>query len=423
MQKSETILTVTEMAISKLKPALYNARKISDKDFEQLVESIRQYSLVEPLVVNSHPERYGTVVGGHQRLRAIMQLGYTTAPVVFVNLDEKHERALNLRLNRNTGEFDLDALKNFDINELLSVGFDDSDLSSIWDDALTTEDDNFDIDDAVNKIKEPVTQLGDRYLLGDHVLVCGDATDLLVIQKLMGSKLADVIDIDPKYNIRLDYNKGISTTGKYGGSTNDNLSDDEYEKFLKTILANALAVTKPDAHVFCFCDQLYTGLIQKIYGELGISTKRICIWLKNNFNMTPQVAFNKAYEPCCYGTIGSPYLSNIHNLTEVLNKEVAPGNRTIDDVIDLFDIWLAKRDPAASYQHPTQKPPTLHEKALRRCSRPGDIILDTCAGSGSLMVACEQLKRSCYMVELEPIFCDVIVSRYEELTGRKAVKL
>lgn len=423
MQNNKTKLTIIEVAISELKPSIYNPRKISDKDFAQLVESIRLYSLVEPLVVNSNPSRYGNLIGGHQRYRALIQLGFKTVPVVFTSLDEEHERALNLRLNRNTGEFDLDMLKNFDVNELLNVGFDEIDLSSIWDDALATEDDNFDIDKAVSEIKEPVTKLGDQYRLGNHSLICGDSMDPSVIRKLMNGKLANMINTDPKYNIKLDYNRGISTKGKYGGSTNDNLSDDEYEKFLKTTLSNAVAVTASDAHVFCYCDQLYTGLIQKIYSELGISTKRVCIWIKGSFNPTPQIAFNKGYEPCVYGTINDPYLSDINNLTEVLNKEIASGNRTIDDIIDLFDIWLAKRDPAVSYQHPTQKPPTLHEKALRRCSKPGDIILDIFAGSGSLMVSCEQLKRSCFMVELEPIFCDVIISRYEELTGKKAVKL
>lgn len=416
-------IKIVQVKIKDLKPALYNPRKISDQDFEQLVESVRQYSMVEPLVANSNPERHNTVVGGHQRLRAALELGYETVPVVYVNLSEDRERALNLRLNRNTGEFDLELLKNFDIDELLSVGFDDVDLSDIWDDALATDDDNFDVEKAIENAGEPTTKLGDIHRLGEHYLICGDSTDPAVITRLMGGNVASILYTDPKYNISLDYSKGISTKGKYGGKTDDRLSEADYEIFLKTCLENAVSVLASDAHVFCYCDQLYVGLLQKIYGELGINTKRICLWVKNNFNMTPQVAFNKGYEPCVYGTIGDPYLSDIHNLTEILTKEVAPGNRTIDDIIDIFDIWLAKRDPAASYQHPTQKPPTLHEKALKRCTKVGDIVLDIFAGSGSLMVSCEQLKRRCYMVEIEPVFCDVIIARYEALTGKKAVKL
>ena len=112
--------------------------------------------------------------------------------------------------------------------------------------------------------------------------------------------------------------------------------------------------------------------------------------------------------------------NNFDILNEILNKEVGTGNSTIEDIIDIFDIWLAKRDPMSTYQHPTQKPPSLHEKAIKRCTKYGDRILDWCAGSGSLLIACEQMKRKCCAVEIEPVFCDVIVARWEELTGLRA---
>jgi DNA modification methylase len=421
---STTNPKIVMVSVRDLKPSVYNPRKWSAESERQLSDSINRFGLVDPIIVNGAKDRNNIVIGGHFRLHTAKQLGLTIVPVVYVDIPNvEREKELNLRLNRNTGEWDLELLKEFDASFLLDVGFDDIDLSTIWDDALATDDDHFDVDKAVEEITKPVTQLGDVYQLGDHRLVCGDSTDPATLTTLMGGKRADTIYTDPKYNINLDYSKGISTGGKYGGKTNDRLSDVEYESFLHTTLSNAVAVLAPNAHVFCYCDQLYVGLIQKIYGELGIDTKRVCLWVKNNFNMTPQLAFNKAYEPCVYGTVGSPYLSDTHNLTEILNKEVAPGNRTLDDIIDLFDIWLAKRDPASSYEHPTQKPPTLHEKALRRCTKPGDIVLDIFAGSGSLMVACEQLKRTCYMAEIEPIFCDVIVARYEQLTGKKAAML
>ncbi|PJA39676.1 hypothetical protein CO179_04765, partial [candidate division WWE3 bacterium CG_4_9_14_3_um_filter_39_7] len=154
----------------------------------------------------------------------------------------------------------------------------------------------------------------------------------------------------------------------------------------------------------------------------GIENKRVCLWIKNNFNVTPNVAFNKVYEPCVYGTIGSPYLAtNVTKYHEILNKEVDSGNRAIDDIIDLFNIWLVKRIPTQDYEHPTEKPSTLHEKPLKRCTKPGDIVLDLFGGSGSTMMACEQLNRACYMVEIEPIFCDLIIRRYQQLTGKEAV--
>jgi len=137
-------IKIVQVDVRKLKPSEYNPRKISEADFAQLVESVRQYDMVEPIVVNSNPDRFDTVIGGHQRIAACKELGFKTVPVIYINLDEKRERALNLRLNRNTGEFDLELLKAFDIEELLSVGFNDIDLGDIWNADLNIEEDNFD---------------------------------------------------------------------------------------------------------------------------------------------------------------------------------------------------------------------------------------------------------------------------------------
>lgn len=148
------------------------------------------------------------------------------------------------------------------------------------------------------------------------------------------------------------------------------------------------------------------------------------MWIKNGHNPTPGVAFNKCYEPCIYGTRGRPYLAKgIDSLNEVFNKELTTGNRLIDDILDLLNIWLVKRMAGQDYQHATAKPPTLHEKAIRRCTRPGDLILDSFGGAGSTLVAADQLKRRSVLVELEPVFCDLIIKRYENLTHTKAKKL
>ena len=137
--------------------------------------------------------------------------------------------------------------------------------------------------------------------------------------------------------------------------------------------------------------------------------------------MTPQIAFNKVYEPCTYGTRGNPYLAPIHNLNEILNKEVGTGNQVPDDILDIFNIWLAKRKAGQEYLHPTEKPVTLHEKPLRRCTKPGDKVLDAFGGSGSTLIACEQLNRTAFLAEQSPIFCDVIINRFQELTGKEAI--
>ena len=264
-------LSIVEVVVSKLKPALYNPRKWSSESERQLSESISRFGMVDPIIVNGAKDRKNIVIGGHFRLHVAKKLGYMTVPAVYVDIpDVEREKELNLRLNRNTGEWDLDLLKEFDTSFLMEIGFDDTDLSTIWDDALATDDDRFDVDKAVDEIIEPVAQIGDVYQMGDHRLICGDSTDSKTIDTLMNGKKANIIYTDPKYNINLDYSKGVSTSGKYGGTTNDSLTDAEYEDFLKTTLSNAAAVLTSDAHVFCYCDQLYVGLVQKFMGKSGL---------------------------------------------------------------------------------------------------------------------------------------------------------
>jgi DNA modification methylase len=418
-------LTIQHINIKELNPAPYNPRKWSDQSTAQLAESIKRFGLIDPIIVNSAANRKNIVIGGHFRLKVAKDLGFSEVPVVYVDIpDEAKEKELNLRLNRNTGEWDFELLKELDIDLLLDVGFDDTDLADIWNDALETDDDEFDVDKAVKEAAKTNIKLDDLFQLGKHRLICGSSTDAATIKRLVGTLKPTVFYSDPPYNIGLDYNKGVGMNAGYGGQTDDNKSDVAYKEFLNQILAAALPVVDENAHVFMYCDQTYIGLLQSLMVEHGLSNKRVCLWIKNNFNMTPKTAFNKAYEPCVYATRGTPFLSDgNHNLTEILNKDIAVGNRTIDDIVDLFDIWLAKRDASGDYQHPTQKPLTLHEKPLKRCTKVGDVVLDVFGGSGSTLMACEQMKRTALLSEIEPVFCQVIIDRWEVLTGQKAVQL
>jgi DNA modification methylase len=410
--------------VADLVPNEENPRTMSPKQVEDLKKSLKKFNLVEIPVIDTEDR----VIAGHQRLMAMKLLGREneTIEVRVPNrkLSESEYKQYLLTSNRVHGDWDWEKLAaNFDIDTLLTSGFDDADLSHLFDD-LSVEDDEFDVEKELEKIKKPKAKLGDLYQLGSHRLLCGDSTNPKSVQKLMADVKADTIYTDPPYNVSLDYNKGIGGKGRYGGTVNDSKTDTEFREFLRKALVNGLSVCEKDAHIFTYCDQRYIWLLQTLYVELGISPKRVCIWVKNNSSPTPQVAFNKQFEPCVYGAIGNPYLSDkVLNLSEILNKEVGTGNRTIEDILDMLDIWLVKRLNGADYQHPTEKPPTLYEKALRRCTKPGDIILDLFAGSGSLLVACEQLKRSAYLIEREPIFVDLIVHRYEKLTGQKAKKL
>ena len=229
---------------------------------------------------------------------------------------------------------------------------------------------------------------------------------------------------DPVYNINLSYKSGIGGTKNYGGSAMDNKSEKEYKEFLSKTVKNGLEVSNKDTHVFYYCDETYVPLIAEIYREMGLQFKRICIWLKGVANPTPQVAFSKVYEPCVYGTRGKPYLSPKHtNLDEVLNKDTGTGSALIESVMDMFDVWAVQRLAGTSYEHPTEKPITLHEKPIRRCTKYGNSILSLFGGSGGDLIASDQLKRVCYMVELDPVFVDLIIRRYERYSKSKAKKI
>ncbi|RJQ33042.1 hypothetical protein C4572_00095 [Candidatus Parcubacteria bacterium] len=415
----------TEMrTVSELVPNSKNPRVMSHRQIEDLKMSLKIYNLVELPVIDANNQ----LVAGHQRLVALKLLGRENEkiPVRVPNrpLTKKEYDQYLLLSNRLHGEFDWEKLaENFDIETILASGFEDADLSLLFDD-LSIEDDEFHPDEELKNIKKITVKTGDLYQLGPHRILCEDSTNPASVKKLMGDKKAAVILSDPPFNISLSYDKGIGGRSSYGGHVNDSKSDDEYKEFLFKALSNGLSVCAQDAHIFMYHDQRYTWLLQTLYRELSIDYKRTCLWIKNNSMPTPNIAFNKQYEPCAYGVVGRPYLSKrVLNFSEILNRDIGSGNRTIDDIYDMLDIWLVKRLSTAAYEHPTEKPPCLHEKALRRCTKPGDIILDLFSGSASLMVACQQLKRIAYMVECEPIFVQLTIQRYEKLTGNKAKKL
>jgi DNA modification methylase len=411
-------LEIQYVEIRTLKSADYNPRKISTEPLKQLTESISRFGMVDPLIVNSAPNRQNVVIGGHMRLKAAKALKHEFIPVVYVHIEDiEREKELNIRLNKNTGEWDINKLKEFPTDFLLDIGFTDLDLKSFWQDDLEVTEESFDVEKELKKIKEPKTKLGDLILLGEHRLICGDSTDPNVLKRLLSEEKASMIYSDPVYNIKIDYNGGIGGKQNYGGNVNDTRTYDEYKEFIRKSLECALSVSDKDIHVFYWCDQTYIGLFQDLYRKYGIENKRVCMWVKNSQNPTPGVAFNKCYEPCVYGVRGRPYLSDTQNLNEIINKETTTGNALLEE---LSDIWAVKRLSGKDYEHATSKPPKLHEKSIKRCTKPGDIILDSFSGSASTLIAGEHLERKVYAVELEPAFCDLAIKRFEALTGKKA---
>ena len=429
-QVSDLRQKIVYVPIDILNPASYNPRKHSERQMQVLMESIRSYWLVDPILVNNTPERKQVVIWWHFRLEASKALGMKEVPVLYLALPLEREKELNLRLNQNTWDWDFDILKDFDVWLLLDVGFDNAELSSMWDAMLWVEEDNFQTEKELKALGEPQSKLGDIYALGNHRIMCWDSTNADQVSELIhslpeGSWKVSMLYYDPPYNIGLDYSKWLNNSKQYGGKkTNDAKTWEAYKEFLVTTLSNGLAHSHEDTHIFCWCDPNSIWLLQSIYYSLGLEPRRVCLWVKNNMNATPQVAFNRSYEPCVYATRWKPYLSpDLRNLTEVLDKEVGVWNRVLEDIIDLFDLWLAKRLVVGTYEHPTEKPPTLHEKPLKRCTKVGDIVLDLFGWSGSTLVACEQMKRTALLMEHEPLFIDLIIKRYETLTNTKATKI
>jgi DNA modification methylase len=204
----------------------------------------------------------------------------------------------------------------------------------------------------------------------------------------------------------------------------DHKTEEEYAVFVRSLMRNSLAVAKENVHLFFWSDERYIGLIQSMYRELGVDSKRVLLWVKGGDNPTPNVAWNKAFEPCTYGVIGRPFLAkNVTQFNQFMNHDIGNGARIFDDISDLFQLWLVRRLPGVEYDHPTQKPVALYEKALRRCTRPGDNVMDLCAGSGTLLIGCEQMKRRAFVSEVDPIFATLIKNRYETLTGNKAKRI
>jgi len=413
--------TTVQKRVNDLVPQEVNPRTITDKQMSDLKRSLKKYNLVEIPAIDLD----GKILAGHQRIKALQLLdrGEEAIDVRIPNRQLTQEEANQYLIASNAlgGDWDFEKLKSFDLDLLADVGFDQIELSQFWDEELKVVDEDFDVEEEIQKIKKPQVKVGNLIHLGPHKLLCGDSTDPRNMEILFGKEKTSMIYSDPPYNIGLDYAKGIGGKQSYGGEVNDHRTYQEYRNFIRKTIVGALSVSKPDCHFFYWCDQTYIGLVQDIYRELGIANKRVCLWLKNSQNPTPHVAFNKCYEPVVYGTKGSPYIApSVQNLNEILNKEISTGNSVFEEALDVLDVWLVRRLTSKQYEHATSKPPKLHEKAIRRCSKPGDIILDSFSGSGSTIIAGEQLKRKVYALELEPIFCDLAIRRYEKLTGLKA---
>lgn len=410
-------IEIVYVPIDELRPAEYNPRQLTDKQYDDLRRSIERFGLVDPIIVNGAENRKNVVIGGHQRLKIAKDLGIKEVPVVYVNIqDIEKEKELNLRLNKNLGEWDWDMLANFEAEMLVDVGFDWKEIGKYFD--IQLEEDNPEEIIPASEEECPVNR-GDIWQLGEHRIMCGDSTNIDDVKKLMAGELAQMIFTDPPYNVGYSYDwrsslhKGKKVAHRF---FNDNKRAEEYEEFIKRVFSNAYVVSKNDATVYCWFANKFGREIMNGLEQAGWHLSQQLIWLKNYPVLSVGQDYQRVYEPCWYGWKKGQKRFLVKN----------PKDR---DVINwsewdlLFDVWKEARDNVQEYIHPTQKPVRLAERALMKSSRPGDIVLDLFAGSGSTLIACEQAGRRCFTMDVDPLYVYGVIRRWEQFTGKKAVRM
>jgi len=418
----QTALTVHEIPIDELKPADYNPRKWSDAARKGLTDSMDEFGMLQPIVANSSAERRGVVIGGNFKLDIAKKKGLKTVPVVWISLTLEKEKALNLRLNKNQGEFDEELLAEFDPVLLAQVGFESKEIDKIFGE---DGEDDFDADKEVAAIVTPTSKRGEVYQLGRHRLMCGDATAQADVDTLRGGALVDMVFTDPPYNVAYKGNgKNTSNTIK-----NDDMSEDSFRALLTGAFAQYKNALKKEGALYC-CYASHTHReFEDALNTNGFEVRNQIIWVK-------KVAswgfgdYRWKHEPILYcHQKGSPlpFYGDRKQYTEWTeepsDEELLKTLRAqvTKDEEGESTVWRLGRE--MKYDHPTQKPLKLVSIAIRNSSKRDDIVLDLFGGSGSTLIAADQLNRSCYTMELDERYVDVIIKRWEKLTGGKAIKI
>ena len=393
-------MNIQKIKIESLKPAEYNPRKDlkpEDEEYQKIKKSITEFGYVAPVIVNSNM----TVIGGHQRLKVLKELGYTEVECVVVNLDQKKEKALNIALNKISGDWDNDKLeellaelKQTDI-DMDITGFSFDEVDEILKDITGSKEDDFDLDQALDEIEEPISKRGDVWILGKNRLMCGDSTQKEDVIHLMNSQEADMLLTDPPYNV--DYEGKTSEALKI---ENDNMSETEFYNFLLDSFKNMFDSIKYGGSAYVFHADTEGLNFRNAFKSCGFKLAQCLVWVKNTFVMGRQ-DYQWRHEPILYGW------------------KPGAGHYFVDNRKQSTVLEFDK--PSRNAEHPTMKPIDLLVYLIKNSSKENDLILDLFGGSGSTLIAAEQTQRRCYTMELDPKYCDVIIKRWENLTGEKAI--
>ncbi len=437
--------------LADLHPAEYNPRKKlthSDPEYIQIKNSITEFGYADPIVINTD----GTIIKGHQRCNVMIDLGYTEAEVIVLDIQDKaKEKALNIALNKITGKWDNQLLKDL-LVELDLEGYDFSvtgfhrdeleDLIQQLDIPPEATDDDFDPDVEAENIEIPESNSGDIWQLGRHRLMCGDSTDPNNIAELLNGSKLDLIITDPPYNV--DYGAKteflehyLGQEGSRSNSTiqNDKMDNSSFYRFLLSAFQNMSEAMRQGAAIYVFHAESTGTQFRQAYTDAGLKLAQCLIWEKNAFVLGRQ-DYQWRHEPILYGWKegAAHYFVNDRTQDTVLLEEeadlkamkkqelVAFIEKIFKDYRDQTTVHYEKK-PSRNALHPTMKPIPLVGRLMNNSSKPGWKVGDFFGGSGTTLMAAEQLGRTAYLMESDERNADVIVHRWEKYTGNKAVKL
>lgn len=394
MSENKSAMEWRTIPIGDLRPAAYNPRKklkAGDKEYEKIKNSIQEFGYVEPIIVNYDM----TVIGGHQRLTVLKDLGYTEVECVVLHIEDEHKvKALNIALNKITGAWNeqlladlLVDLQSADFNTDLT-GFEPAEIDQLFSKVHNKKITEDDFDVGAELQKPTIAQAGDLWLLGQHRIICGDALLPESYVKLMDGKKANLVLTDPPYNVNVE-----ETAGKI---KNDNMSDEDFYKFLFAAFVNMEQNMEADASIYVFHADSKGLIFRQAFHDAGFYLSGCCIWKKDRL-VLGRSPYQWRHEPCLFGW-------------------KAGGKHQWYSDRKQTTIWEYDR-PTSSKDHPTMKPIALMAYPIQNSCMSNCIVLDPFSGSGSTLIACEQTNRICYGIELDEKFVDVIVARYIEQTG------
>ena len=423
---------IVMLAVDSLKPYERNARKHGEEDVAAIAESIREFGFNDPIGIWG---KDNLIVEGHGRLMAAKSLGMDKVPCIRLDhLTDEQRRAYALAHNRTAelSEWDKDLVSS-ELEDLKDLGFDIDMTGFTVDDIVFTEDMAPDItEEEVEQIAQGETrvQRGDVWILGRHRLMCGDSTDAADCKKLTGGGMVDMLLTDPPYNVDIGgKNEKMREAGYIAnalGIENDNMPTADFYEFLTAAFRNAFDLMKPGASFYIWYASINGLVFQEAALDSGFKISEQLIWVKNAF-VFGRSDYQWRHEPCLYGWKegAAHYFIDLRSLTTVQDDlDSISREKAIERIKELSSITTAmyENKPQASAEHPTMKPLPLFEKLVRNSSRPGEVVLDLFGGSGTTLIACENLERTCYMMEFDPHYAEVILQRWEAQTGEKAVK-